>query len=274
MGSAVGRVLGDGGSEVVTTLAGRSERTARLAERAGLECLPDLDAVVAGADVVLSIGPPDQAEAIAADVAAAALRTSVRPLVADLNAIAPTTARRIETALAADGLDLVDGSISGPPPNADAPGATRVYLSGRRAGDVAALPFRGVTVIAVGDGVGTASAVKMCTASVYKGTVALLTQALLTARANGVLDHVLDDLDELADGAGRSVARSATKSSRYVGEMHEIAATQAAAGLTPALFEALAEVYAALAERPGARSSPEEVDAQPDLGRVLEALAP
>ena len=84
---------------------------------------------------------------------------------------------------------------------------------------------------------GGASAVKMCTASVYKGTVALLTQALLTAHANGVLAFVLDDLGELADGAGRTIARSATKSGRYVGEMHEIASTQAAAGLTPELFE-------------------------------------
>jgi 3-hydroxyisobutyrate dehydrogenase-like beta-hydroxyacid dehydrogenase len=271
MGSAVGRVLREGGLEVVTTLDGRSERTARLAQQAGLACLPDIDAVVAQADAVLSIAPPSEAEAIAAAVCAAAVRTSSRPLVADLNAIAPATARRIEAALAADGLDLVDGSISGPPPTA--PGTTRIYLSGRRRAEAAALPFTGVIVVAVGDEVGAASAVKMCTASVYKGTVALLTEALLTARANGVLDHVLDDLGELAAGAGRSIARSATKASRYVGEMHEIAATQAAAGLTPALFEALAEVYAALAERPGARSSPEDVDAQPDLDHVLETLA-
>ena len=56
---------------------------------------------------------------------------------------------------------------------------------------------------------------------------------------------------------------AATKSERYVGEMREIAATQAAAGLTPALFEAIAEVYGALAESELARSSPEDV--APDL---------
>ncbi len=271
MGSAVGWALREGGVEVVTTLDGRSERTARLAREAGLERVPDLDAV-AGADVVLSIGPPGEAEAIATAIAAAALRTSSRPLVADLNAISPDTARRIESALGSDGLDLVDGSISGPPPLR--PGTTRIYLSGPRAGEVAALPFSGVDVIRVGDEVGTASAVKMCTASVYKGTVALLTQALLTARANGVLEHVLDDLGELAEGAPRSIARSATKASRYVEEMHEIAATQAAAGLTPALFEAMAEVYGALAERPATRASPESVGADVELDRVLRDLAP
>lgn len=271
MGSAVGRALREGGADVLTTLDGRSERTARLARDAGLECVPDLDAV-AGADVVLSIGPPGEAERIAAAIAAAAARGSSRPLVADLNAISPAAARRVAAALAGAGLDLVDGSISGPPPSR--PGTTRIYLSGPRAGEVAALPFAGVDVIEVGAEIGPASAVKMCTASVYKGTVALLTQALLTARANGVLRHVLDDLGERADGAARSIARSATKSERYVAEMHEIASTQAAAGLTPGLFEAMAEVYAALAERPLAQHDPEGIAAEPELEDVLRGLAP
>ncbi len=270
MGSAVGRALRDGGAEVTTTLEGRGARTARLAREAGLTCLPDLDAVVREADVVLSIAPPGRAEAIAGSIGEAARRTSARPLVVDLNAISPSTARRIEEALAAAGLELVDGSISGPPPGR--PGTTRIYLSGARAAEVAALPFTGVDTIEVGDEVGTASAVKMCTASVYKGSVALLTQALLTARANGVLGHVLDDLGELADGAARTIARAATKSERYVAEMHEIAATQAAAGLTPELFEAMATHYAALAERPLAQRDAESIAPHPELDDVLGDL--
>ncbi len=272
MGSAIGAALRNGGAEVVTTLAGRSGRTERLAREAGLTCLPDLDAVVRDADVVLSVAPPDQAEAIAGAVGEAATRTSARPLVADLNAISPATARRVEATLADAGLELVDGSISGPPPLK--PGTTRIYLSGARAAAVAELPFAGVDLIRVGDEVGTASAVKMCTASVYKGSVALLTQALLTARANGVLEPVLADLGELADGAARTIARGATKSERYVGEMHEIAATQEAAGLTPALFEAMAVVYAALAERPFAQRDPESIASDSELEGVLRGLAP
>ena len=101
----------------------------------------------------------------------------------------------------------------------------------------------------VGDRIGDASAVKMSTASVYKGTTAVATQALLAARANGVLEHVLADLErgapELVSNPGRRVANGATKAARYVGEMREIEA-QSRAGLTPALFEAMAEVYAAL----------------------------
>jgi len=273
MGSAIGRVLAGGGSRVVATLDGRSERSGRLARAAGIELLPDLDAVVRESDVVLSVAPPDQAEAIAAAVAEAATRMGARPVVADLNAISPGKARRLEQSLAGAGLELVDGSISGPPPRRA--GTTRIYLSGASAATVADLDFTGVTVIRVGGQVGVASAVKMSTASVYKGTVALLAQALLTARENGVLDHVLADLAEglpaLADGAAGTLARGASKSSRYVGEMHEIAATQASAGLTPALFEAMAAVYEGLAGTEGARRSPEQIGDE-SLDQVLTSL--
>jgi 3-hydroxyisobutyrate dehydrogenase-like beta-hydroxyacid dehydrogenase len=271
MGSAVGRALLDGGAQVVTTLEARSERTGRLAREAGIECVPTLRAVVEDVDVVLSVAPPGEAERVAAAVAEACAAAGAAPLVADLNAISPATARRIESVLAAAELDLVDGSISGPPPSM--PGTTRIYLSGPRVDEVASLPFSGVDLIEVGDAVGTASAVKMCTASVYKGSVALLTHALLTASANGVLDVVLEDLGEPADGAARSIARSATKSSRYVAEMQEIAATQSAAGLTPELFEAMGEVYEALSRRGLARQAPEDVGT-PDLEDVLRQLAP
>jgi hypothetical protein len=102
---------------------------------------------------------------------------------------------------------------------------------------------------------------------------ALLTQALVTAHANGVLPFVLADLGELAEGAARTIARSAAKSGRYVGEMHEIAATQEAAGLTPELFEAMATVYADIAERPLAGQAPEDVGS-PQLEDVLHGLTP
>jgi 3-hydroxyisobutyrate dehydrogenase-like beta-hydroxyacid dehydrogenase len=257
---------------VATTLEGRSERTARLAREAGIACLPDIAALVRGSDVVLSIAPPDRAEAVAGAIGEAARSLGARPLVADLNAIAPRTARRVEEGLAAAGLELVDGSISGPPPRRA--GTTRIYLSGCRAGEVAALPFAGVAVVPVGCEVGAASAVKMCTASVYKGRVALLAQALLVARANGVLPYVLDDLGEPAAGAAGAIARAATKSDRYVGEMREIAATQEAAGLTPALFEAMGEVYGAIAKGPLARLTPEDVESGLELERTLADIAP
>ena len=241
-----------------------------------MELLPDLDAVVAAADLVLSIAPPDQAVAIAGELAAAAGRTGARPLVSDWNAVSPATARELERVLAEAELELVDGSISGGPPRADY--RTRVYVSGPRADELAAGAPPWLDVRVVGAEVGLASAVKMCTASVYKGFTALLTHALVTAHAHGVLPHVLDDLHDSfprqLDRAARLLAVSATKADRYVGEMHEIAATQESVGLTPALFDAMAEVYTELAQRPLAQEAPESIASEPNLEEVLEGIRP
>jgi len=270
MGSALADALVRGGVRVVATLAGRSERTARLAATAPLELLPDLAAVVREAEIVLSVVPPEAALAVAQDVARAAKEQGTAPLLVDLNAVAPATVGRLADA----GLEIVDGSISGPPPAKGR--TTRVYLSGPRAAEIAALPFEGVDLVVVGDEVGTASAVKMSTASVYKGTSALLLQALRAAHTNGVLEHVLADLraaaPHLVSNVERRLAVAASKSGRYAGEMREIAATQSAAGLTPALFEAMAEVYEELAERPLARASPESIPSEMSLKDVLDGL--
>ncbi|HXH87492.1 MAG TPA: DUF1932 domain-containing protein [Gaiellaceae bacterium] len=272
MGSAVGRAYAAGGARVVATVAGRSARTRELAH--GLELLPDLDEVVRLSDLVISIVPPEHAASVGGDIAAAARRADADPLIADLNAIAPTTARALAQQLAGSGLELVDGSISGGPPHPD--GSTRIYLSGARANEVAALVGPGIDARVVGPEVGSASAVKMSTSSVYKGTVGLLAHALLAARANGVLPHVLDDLREsypdLLEGAARSIGRATTKAGRYVGEMREIAATQAAAGLPRELFDGFAEAYASLARTPLAAQPPESIGPEARLEDVLESL--
>lgn len=274
MGSAVGAAYAAAGARVLATVESRSERTRGLAEAAGLELVPDLDAVVAEAELVLSIVPPGDAREVAAAVAASARRTGSAPLVADLNATSPATVRRIDSILADAGLELVDGSISGGPPRADY--RTRVYLSGARAEALAAAAPAWLDARVVGDEVGPASAVKMCTASMYKGSTAMLAHALLTAHAQGVLPQVLDDLRDSfpnqIDRAARTIAVSATKAERFVGEMREIAATQAAAGLTPSLFEAMAEVYEAFARTPLAREAPEAIEGVPVLEDVLEQL--
>jgi 3-hydroxyisobutyrate dehydrogenase-like beta-hydroxyacid dehydrogenase len=252
MGAGLGATLRQGGARVVTTLAGRSPRTGRLAEQAGLEILPSLAAVVAAADVVLSVTPPGEAVAVAQAVGAAAVAAGTAPIVADLNAVSPDTMARVAVALG--GLRTVDGAISGPPPSVR-PGA-RIYLSGPDAGAVADLPWDGrVEPIVLRDG--SASALKMCTGSVYKGLTALITQAMRTAGFHGVLDEVVADLERngLAQTAG--VSRSAPKAWRFVDEMREVAATQAQAGLTPDLFLAMAAVYADIARTRLAQGDPE-----------------
>ena len=275
MGSALGRAWRRGGARVVATTAGRSPRTASLARAAGLELLPDLDAVVRAARIVVSVGPPDQAVDIARLIAVAAERQAVTPVVADLNAVAPATVERIAAEVSSAGLDLVDGAISGPPP---ADGArTILYLSGPSARRLGDLDAPNLDARVVGDRAGQASAVKMCTASVYKGFNALLVQAMLTARAHDSVDFVVADLAEVFDGLDealpRRLALAASKSGRFVAEMREIAATQGAAGARPELFEAMAEVWTMVAGSTLAQRTPEEAARPRPLDDVLSDLA-
>lgn len=275
MGSALGARLREGGCRVVTTAAGRRARTRQRAELAGLDVLGSLGELLSTSDAVLSVVPPGAAREVARALAGAMGTVGRTPPVADLNAVSPETAAELAGILRRAGADLVDGSISGPPPTG--PGTTRVYLSGPRAAEVAALPFAGVELRVVGEAVGLASAVKMCTASVYKGRVALLAQALRTAHAHGVAEHVLDDLTTTGvadrDRTGTTLARASAKAWRYVAEMEEIAATQAAAGLPPELFRAFAAVYAELADR-APELEPEDVPDGLALDEVLDALGP
>ena len=277
MGSGLGRAWRRGGARVVATVAGRSARTVRLAEAAGLELLPDLDAVVAAAQIVVSLGPPDRAVEIAGTIAASARRAGVTPLVADLNAISPMTVSRIATdVLAPAGIELVDGAISGPPPSSS--GRTIIYLAGRSARRIADLDAPEVDPRVVGDRPRQASAVKMCTASVYKGFTGLLVQAMLTADAHDCVDVVLADLADvyrgIEDWTGRRLAMAASKSGRWVGEMREIAATQAAAGARPELFDAMARVWEMVSETALAQHTPEQAAGDRSLAAVLADLRP
>ncbi len=268
MGSGLGFSLARGGARVVATVAGRTERTARLA--ADLELLPDLDAVVASSDILLVVTPPAAAVAAAEAVGAAARRTATAPLVVDMNAVAPSTLTSVQSALGS--LDLVDGSISGGPPSVV--DGTHLYFSGARADEVTSLPWTGVVTRVVGPEVGTASALKMCTASVYKGTAALWTQAMITAAHNGVLDEFLADVGRNVPALPEDVARAATKAHRYVGEMREIAATQRAAGLSPDLFEAMASVWEQVSAGVLAAGDPESVDVTMPVAEMVASLLP
>jgi 3-hydroxyisobutyrate dehydrogenase-like beta-hydroxyacid dehydrogenase len=272
MGAAIGRVLAAAGTRVVATTEGRSPRTQRLA--ADLELLPTLAEVVGASDLVLSIVPPGVALEVADAIADAASQGGAVPVVADLNAIAPGTMAAVAERLAKAGLAAVDGSISGPPPRRA--GTTIIYLAGPRATQVASLDAPGLELRVVGETVGMASAIKMSTASFYKGQSALFAQALRAARANGVLEVVLDDLrrhyPDLVGDAPRLLQSIAAKSGRYIAEMEEIALAQGQAGLPPELFSAFGAVYLQISESELAAAAPEDANPELPLGPLLERL--
>lgn len=274
MGSALGARWREGGNEVVVYVEDRSERTKNLARRSGLRLVASPLDVVAS-DVVISIVPPGSASVVARDIATVAERAGTSPLVADLNAIAPSTVQEIEKHLATAGLDLVDGSISGLPPT-KGPATTRLYLSGERSAELADLNGPGINTTRVGDRVGAASALKMCTASMYKGTNALVMQAMLAAARHDVLEHFLADVvrmwPEQVLNWPREVALAATKADRFVDEMREIARTQADAGLVAAMFEGIAAVFERAAHTELGLASPESIDRDVVVDDVLRRL--
>lgn len=260
MGSALGATLRRGGATVLTAVGGRSERTRGLAERAGLVLVDDLDEVVRRSSVLLSVVPPQVAVAAGIRLVERAVHLDVRPLLVDLNAIAPTDVAALGEIAAGAAVPFVDGSISGAPPDAGH-GRTRVLLSGAQAADVAGLPWTDVDVTVVGDRIGAASAAKMCTGGVRKGTTALLINALLTAAEYGVLEPVAAELRRaLGRDPAVEVELAASKAWRFVPEMEAVAETQASAGLDPATYRAIAEIFGRTANSALAAVRPEDVD--------------
>ncbi|HET9171038.1 MAG TPA: NAD(P)-binding domain-containing protein, partial [Actinospica sp.] len=90
MGSALGASWRAGGAEVVTCVEGRSTRTREAVARAGLRTVASPTDVLR-ADIVVSVVPPGAAVHVASDLAGWATESGARPLVVDLNAVAPTT---------------------------------------------------------------------------------------------------------------------------------------------------------------------------------------
>ena len=242
MGSMVGAAVRSGGSRVLWAGEGRSVATRKRASDAGLEDAGSVAALVRASDVILSVCPPHAAVELATQVAALRFAGTY----VDGNAIAPATAREVGGVVEKGGATFVDGGIIGPPPVK--PGTTRFYVSGTSAERIAALLTAGpLQAIVVPGGPGAASTVKMAYASWTKGSSALLLAVCALASAEGVEDSLArewkisqPDLSARAEGAAKSNAKKAW---RFIGEMEEIAATFAAAGLPDAFHQGAAEIY-------------------------------
>jgi 3-hydroxyisobutyrate dehydrogenase-like beta-hydroxyacid dehydrogenase len=236
MGSAVGGALRDRGAIVLWASAGRSATTTERAKRGGLEDVGDVAELCRRCEILLSICPPHAA----ADVVRTA--NGFAGIYVDANAVSPGTAR----AIAGLHARFVDGGIVGPPPVRA--GTTRLYLSGAEAGRIADL-FAGTNVDArvISAEPGAASALKAAYAGWTKGSAALLLTMRELARAEGVMDPLLQEwrlslpeVEEQLAGAERSARR---KGWRWIGEMEEIARSVDAHGLPAGFHEAAAEVF-------------------------------
>ncbi len=238
MGSAVASCIT---GRVAWASAGRSPAT--VARAAGLHDAGTIASLVPRCDVIVSLCPPEHAEAVATAVAGAGFAGTF----VDANAIAPATARRIAARFDV----FVDGGVIGPPPHRA--GTTRLYLSGEAALAVAEL-FDGSYLEArvVPGGPGAASALKAAYAGWTKGSAALLLAVRAFADAEGVGQELLAEWElsqpGLADRAELAATGTAPKAWRFAGEMREIALAMAADGLPTGFHDASADIYARLAD--------------------------
>ena len=269
MGGGVGAALAEHGHDAITCVAGRSQETQARAERLGFHLAADLESLLAEADIVLSILPPEAALGLARDVAAAMRRSGSAPPYADCNAVSPETACAIAALFEGTGAPFIDAGIIGAAPRPGRP-PTRFYVSGEAAGLLDVLDCKGISVRQVGPEIGRASAVKMCYASITKGTNTLHTAAMTVADALGVGETVRAEIDESLPAVMQhmrgTIPRLPADSGRWVGEMQEIARTFASAGVTPRFHQGAAEMFRLLDSTPCGRETRETMD----TGRTLE----
>ena len=245
MGASVAASLLAGSHEVAWCSAERSEHSrARAVE---LQEFSQLDDLVAWAEVLISVCPP----AYALQQAQAVQACAFDGLYVDANAIAPATASAIAQLM---GVAYVDGGIIGPP--AWQSGTTRMYLSGDNANVVAGLftgaALEGIAIPQAQGNEAAASALKMAYAAYTKGHSALLLATNAVAHNSGVLDVLRSEWEQSLPGLSQRSEITANaispKAWRFVGEMQEISATFAGAGLPAGFHNGAAEFYARLSE--------------------------
>jgi 3-hydroxyisobutyrate dehydrogenase-like beta-hydroxyacid dehydrogenase len=242
---------------VVTDLSGRSEASAARARRAGFEDVGSEAAVVAEAEFILSILPPNLAVDLARRLAPALTAAARKPIYVDCNAVAPATARVIGEVLAATGTPYVDAGIVGSPPGPGRKGPV-FYASGEPAAAFAGLAQHGLAIRVLEGGIGAASAMKLSYAGLTKGTAAIQTAMVLGATRAGTAEALLAELAEsqpmMLDHLARGLPTMLPKAYRWDGEMEEIAAFLAEDDAASDLYKAIARLYRRIAldvEGPG-----------------------
>lgn len=225
MGSGIAGRLAAHGATVLTSLAGRSAASAERARAAGVEAVDD-DALVARAQLLLSIVPPHSAPETAARFMPLIGKAAEKPAFVDCNAIAPQTLHEIAKPFLERGLPFLDASIIGAAPRPEGPGP-RFYMAGDA--DEASGMLRGLGLDArmLSKNLGDASTLKMSYAGITKGFQALGTAMALGAGRNGALDSLVAELKDsqagLYDWLSRQLPRMYPKAYRWDGEMREIA---------------------------------------------------
>lgn len=189
MGAAIASALENSGIDVVTTCAGRGQRTRDRCEAIGLRILPSIEDVVHRATIVISLVPPEAAFALAREVAAVLPAGGERVYV-DANSISPDTARQVGSAIEARHASFVDASIHGLAKRLTQDAT--MYLSGAASDRVRAAIAAAMRVEILGKEPGVASMQKMLLGGLSKGIVNLFIEMSLVALEADQLDAFLE----------------------------------------------------------------------------------
>lgn len=269
MGTWTARRLIENGCTVLTWLEGRSEATRQRAAEAGMKEATLEE--IATADLILSIVPPAQAEAVV-EALASVFAHEKPPVFCDANAIAPETKQRLAERVAELGGRLVDGSIIGGPITGSL-GGPRFYLCGEGADYVAQLNKWGLDTRIVKGPLGAAATLKMCYAGINKGTIGLVTAMLLAAQRHGAAEDLLAEMGisqkDVLERQSRSIPVMYPRAYRWDAEMHEIASFLAPDDPAAAdIWRGLGQFYS---DRAAAETAGEEPEA---MSRLLSQGAP
>lgn len=264
MGVSIAASAKNSGHTVYWASEGRSPETHERAESQSFEDAGTLAQLCQTCPIIISVCPPSGAEELAYEV----LSHGFTGLYLDANAISPPRTLRIAEAMSTAGATYVDGSIIGGP--AWKPNATWLYLSGDAAPQMAECFSAGpLETDIVEGGIGKASALKMCFAAFSKGSTALLSAIVAAADQLGVRDDLEQQWSRngsnFAEETTRRVRNVTAKAWRFEGEMYEISATLADAGVPGEFHSAAADVYHRMADFKGA-------DETPTLEAVIDAL--
>lgn len=264
MGISIAASAKNSGCEVFWVSENRSPQTQARAAAHDLQDAQSLENLCQTCEIIVSVCPPSAAEEVAHQV----IKAGFQGLYIDANAIAPQRTSRIGQAMQDSEIDYVDGGIIGGP--AWEPGRTWLYLSGKNA-QVAADCFSAgpLETSIIGDEIGKASALKMCFAAYTKGSTALLSGILAASEELGVRADLETQWSrrgsDFAEQTQNRVRGVTDRAWRFEGEMKEIAATLAGAGIPGGFHTAAAEIYRRMAHFKDASETPE-------LEEVLKAL--
>jgi 3-hydroxyisobutyrate dehydrogenase-like beta-hydroxyacid dehydrogenase len=253
MGAAFGSLLRKAGHRVVTTLEGRGATTRGNCREAGLEELDTLPAVLQTASVIISLVPPAAALPVAAacrDALAWESRCVAPLLYADLNSVSPQTARSVAAVFAGTPVEVVDGAILGLASHLQSRGV--LYLSGRQAGQVAALVEGELQVQVLGDLPGQASALRMLLSGLTKGVIALFVETALAARQASVLEKLLANYRAnypcVMEVVERILPTYPRHAARRGQEMAEVESTLSDLGLSPTVVPGIRQLIQAMGQ--------------------------